>query len=138
MPLPRPVNQNTPEKITNALQLQSLSDREIHARFGLSSNLAVQVCRSIPPYTGGVGAGDPEACQPTAAQPDRSEASRTLRLCLKRLSGGVLTAPLRVHFGLRKNPLGGSVKQKLGKQMLKLASGAAVETFGPCPSKTLS
>jgi len=31
-----------------------------------------------------------------------------------------------------------SVKQKLGKQMLKLASGAAVETFGPCPSKTLS
>ncbi|MGY2717066.1 hypothetical protein ACVW01_001444, partial [Thermostichus sp. MS-CIW-19] len=38
MPLPRPVNQNTPEKITNALQLQSLSDREIHARFGLSSN----------------------------------------------------------------------------------------------------
>ncbi|MGY2754280.1 hypothetical protein ACVW0Q_002673 [Thermostichus sp. MS-CIW-21] len=57
MPLPRPANQNTPEKITNALQLQSLSDREIHARFGLSSNLAVQVCRSIPPYTGGVEGG---------------------------------------------------------------------------------
>jgi len=34
-----------------------------------------------------------------------------LRLCLKGLSRGVLTAPSRVHFGLRKNPLGGSVNQ---------------------------
>ncbi len=34
------VNQNTPEKVTNAVKLQSLCYREIRARFGLSSNLA--------------------------------------------------------------------------------------------------
>ena len=41
------VNQNTPEKIANAVKLQSLCYREIRARFGLSSNLAVQVCRRM-------------------------------------------------------------------------------------------
>ncbi len=41
------VNQNKPGKITNALKLQSLSDREIHARFGLSSTLTQQVCRRL-------------------------------------------------------------------------------------------
>ncbi|MGY4592136.1 putative transposase [Thermostichus sp. MS-CIW-40] len=47
------VNQNTPEKVANAVKLQSLCYREIRARFGLSSNLArttsrlrdQQVCR---------------------------------------------------------------------------------------------
>jgi putative transposase len=41
------VNQNTPEKVTNAVKLQSLCYREIRARFGLSSNLAQQVCRRV-------------------------------------------------------------------------------------------
>ena len=41
------VNQNTPEKIANAVKLQFLCYREIRARFGLSSNLAVQVCRRV-------------------------------------------------------------------------------------------
>ena len=41
------VNQNTPEKVTNAVKLQSLCYREIRARFGLSSNLAQQVCRRL-------------------------------------------------------------------------------------------
>ncbi len=41
------VNQNTPEKIVNAVKLQSLCYREIRARFGLSSNLAQQVCRRV-------------------------------------------------------------------------------------------
>ena len=41
------VNQNTPEKVTNAVKLQSLCYREIRARFGLSSNLAQQVCRQL-------------------------------------------------------------------------------------------
>ncbi|MGY4522056.1 RNA-guided endonuclease InsQ/TnpB family protein [Thermostichus sp. MS-CIW-30] len=49
------VNQNTPEKVANAVKLQSLCYREIHARFGLSSNLArttsrlrdQQVCRRL-------------------------------------------------------------------------------------------
>ncbi len=41
------VNQNTPEKIVNAIKLQSLCYREIRARFGLSSNLTVQVCRRV-------------------------------------------------------------------------------------------
>ena len=35
---PHWVNQNTPEKIVNAIKLQSLCYREIRARFGLSSN----------------------------------------------------------------------------------------------------
>ncbi|MFS8888495.1 transposase, partial [Synechococcus sp. R55.1] len=34
------VNQNTPEKVVNAVKLQSLCYRQIRARFGLSSNLA--------------------------------------------------------------------------------------------------
>ncbi|XFA72310.1 transposase [Thermosynechococcaceae cyanobacterium Okahandja] len=41
------VNQNTPQKIVNAVKLQSLCYREIRARFGLSSNLAQQVCRRV-------------------------------------------------------------------------------------------
>ncbi|MFS8909841.1 transposase, partial [Synechococcus sp. H60.3] len=41
------VNQNTPEKIVNAVKLQSLCYREIRTRFGLSSNLAQQVCRRL-------------------------------------------------------------------------------------------
>jgi transposase len=41
------VNQNTPEKILNALKLQSLGYRDIRARFGLSNNLAQQVCRWV-------------------------------------------------------------------------------------------
>jgi IS605 OrfB family transposase len=41
------VNQNTPEKVTSAVKLQFLCYREIRSRFGLSSNLAVQVCRRV-------------------------------------------------------------------------------------------
>jgi IS605 OrfB family transposase len=41
------VNQNTPEKAVSAVKLQFLCYREIRARFGLSSNLAVQVCRRV-------------------------------------------------------------------------------------------
>ena len=41
------VNQNPPEKLVNAVKLQSLCYYEIRARFGLSSNLAQQVCRRV-------------------------------------------------------------------------------------------
>jgi putative transposase len=41
------VTQNTPEKVANAVKLQSLCYREIRARFALSSNLAQQVCRRL-------------------------------------------------------------------------------------------
>lgn len=41
------VNQNTPEKIVNAVKLQSLCYYEVRAKFGLSSNLAQQVCRKV-------------------------------------------------------------------------------------------
>jgi len=41
------VNQNTPDKIVNAVKLQSLCYYEIRAHFGLSSNLAQQVCRRV-------------------------------------------------------------------------------------------
>lgn len=41
------VNQNTPEKIVNAVKLQSLCYYDIRAYFGLSSNLAQQVCRRV-------------------------------------------------------------------------------------------
>ncbi|MFN3679362.1 RNA-guided endonuclease TnpB family protein [Thermosynechococcus sp.] len=39
------VNQKTPDKIVNGVKLQSLCYYEIRACFGLSSNLAQQVCR---------------------------------------------------------------------------------------------
>ncbi|MFS8856386.1 transposase, partial [Synechococcus sp. H55.2] len=41
------VNQNTPEKVVNPVKLQSLCYRAIRTRFGLSSNLAQQVCRRL-------------------------------------------------------------------------------------------
>ena len=41
------VNQNTPEKVVNAVKLQSLCYYQIRARFGLSSHLAQQVCRRV-------------------------------------------------------------------------------------------
>ncbi|WP_448514881.1 RNA-guided endonuclease InsQ/TnpB family protein [Parathermosynechococcus lividus] len=41
------MNQNTPEKIVNTAKLQSLCYYEIRTRFGLSSNLAQQVCRRV-------------------------------------------------------------------------------------------
>ena len=41
------LNQNTPEKLVNAVKLQSLCYYEIRTRFALSSNLAQQVCRRL-------------------------------------------------------------------------------------------
>ncbi|MFS8804743.1 transposase, partial [Synechococcus sp. R55.6] len=49
------VNQNKPEKVANAVKLQSLGYHQIRARFGLSSNLArttsrlrdQQICRRV-------------------------------------------------------------------------------------------
>jgi hypothetical protein len=41
------VNQNTPQSVANAVKLQSLCYYEIRTRFGLSSNLAQQVCRRV-------------------------------------------------------------------------------------------
>jgi putative transposase len=41
------VNAHTPAKIANALKLQSLCYYKVRARFGLSSNLAQQVCRRV-------------------------------------------------------------------------------------------
>lgn len=41
------VNQNTPQKIVNAVKLQNQVYYEIRARFGLGANLAQQVCRRV-------------------------------------------------------------------------------------------
>ena len=41
------VNAHTPAKVVNALKLQSLCYYEVRLRFGLSSNLAQQVCRRV-------------------------------------------------------------------------------------------
>ncbi|MBL1176849.1 RNA-guided endonuclease InsQ/TnpB family protein [Pantanalinema sp. GBBB05] len=41
------VNRNTPQRIVNALKLQSLCYYDIRSWFGLSSNLAQQVCRRV-------------------------------------------------------------------------------------------
>jgi len=41
------VNQNTPQNVANAVKLQSLCYYETRTRFGLSSNLAQQVCRRV-------------------------------------------------------------------------------------------
>ncbi len=41
------MNQNTPQKIVNAVKLQSHCYYEVRTRFRLSSNLAQQVCRRV-------------------------------------------------------------------------------------------
>ena len=79
------VNQNTPEKVVNAIKLQSLCYREIRARFGLSSNkdsvplarLAQQVGRRLA------------AARKSAQQKNRP---------VKVFKGGFVTYDARIFF----------------------------------------
>ncbi|WP_414370581.1 RNA-guided endonuclease InsQ/TnpB family protein [Synechococcus sp. H60.4] len=79
------VNQNTPEKVVNAIKLQSLCYREIRARFGLSSNkdsvplarVAQQVGRRL-----------------TAARKSAQQKNRPVKV----FKGGFVTYDARIFF----------------------------------------
>ena len=95
------VNENTPEKIVNAIKLQSLCYREIRTRFGLSSNLAQQVCRRV--------AGS----RKVAKQKNRP---------VKAFKGGFVTFDARI-FSFREKDWTVSLTTVEGRERFELAIG---------------
>ncbi|MGY4631154.1 RNA-guided endonuclease InsQ/TnpB family protein [Thermostichus sp. OS-CIW-29] len=95
------VNQNTPEKVTNAVKLQSLCYREIRARFGLSSNLAQQVCRRLA------------GARKVAQQKNRP---------VKAFKGGFATYDARI-FSFREKDWSVSLTTVEGRERFELAIG---------------
>ncbi len=95
------VNQNTPEKVVNAVKLQSLCYYEIRARFGLSSNLAQQVCRRL--------AGSRKVAQ----QRNRP---------VKAFKGGFVTYDARI-FSFREKDWTVSLTTVEGRERFELAIG---------------
>jgi len=95
------VNQNTPEKVANAVKLQSLCYREIRARFGLSSNLAQQVCRRLA------------GARKVAQQKTRP---------VKAFKGGFATYDARI-FSFRKKDWTVSLTTVEGRERFELALG---------------
>ena len=93
------VNQNTPEKIVNAVKLQSLCYYEIRTRFGLSSNLAQQVCRRV--------AGSRKVAQNRP---------------VKEFKGGFVTYDARI-FSFREKDWTVSVTTVDGRERFELAIG---------------
>ncbi|MFS8911982.1 transposase, partial [Synechococcus sp. H60.3] len=96
------VNQSTPEKIVNAVKLQSLCYREIRTRFGLSSNLAQQVCRRRL-----------AAARKIAQQKNRS---------VKAFKGGFVTYDARI-FSFREKDWTVSLTTVEGRERFELAMG---------------
>ncbi|MGY2794816.1 putative transposase [Thermostichus sp. MS-CIW-36] len=95
------VNQNTPEKVANAVKLQSLCYREIRARFGLSSNLAQQVCRRLA------------GARKVARQKNRP---------VKAFKGGFATYDARI-FSFREKDWSVSLTTVEGRERFELAIG---------------
>jgi putative transposase len=95
------VNQNTPEKVANAVKLQSLCYREIRARFGLSSNLAQQVCRRLA------------GARKVAQQKNRP---------VKAFKGGFATYDARI-FSFREKDWSVSLTTVEGRERFELAIG---------------
>ncbi|MGY4614292.1 putative transposase [Thermostichus sp. OS-CIW-38] len=95
------VNQNTPEKVANAVKLQSLCYREIRARFGLSSNLAQQVCRRLA------------GARKVAQQKNRP---------VKAFKGGFATYDARI-FSFREKDWTVSLTMVEGRERFELAIG---------------
>jgi putative transposase len=95
------VNQNTPEKIVNAVKLQSLCYYEIRARFGLSSNLAQQVCRRLA------------GARRVARQKNRP---------VKAFKGGFATYDARI-FSFREKDWSVSLTTVEGRERFELAIG---------------
>jgi len=95
------VNQNTPEKVANAVKLQSLCYREIRARFGLSSNLAQQICRRVA------------SARKVAQQKNRP---------VKAFKGGFATYDARI-FSFREKDWTVSLTTVEGRERFELAIG---------------
>ncbi|MGY2836965.1 RNA-guided endonuclease InsQ/TnpB family protein [Thermostichus sp. MS-CIW-41] len=95
------VNQNTPEKVANAVKLQSLCYREIRAQFGLSSNLAQQICRRVA------------SARKVAQQKNRP---------VKAFKGGFATYDARI-FSFREKDWTVSLTTVEGRERFELAIG---------------
>jgi putative transposase len=95
------VNQNTPEKVVNPLKLQSLCYYEIRARFGLSSNLAQQICRRVA------------SARKVAQQKNRP---------VKAFKGGFATYDARI-FSFREKDWTVSLTTVEGRERFELAIG---------------
>ncbi|MFS8963628.1 transposase [Synechococcus sp. H55.5] len=95
------VNQNTPEKVVNPVKLQSLCYRAIRTRFGLSSNLAQQVCRRLA------------AARKVAQQKNRP---------VKAFKGGFVTYDARI-FSFREKDWTVSLTTVEGRERFELAMG---------------
>ncbi|MFS8856377.1 transposase, partial [Synechococcus sp. H55.2] len=96
------VNQNTPEKVVNAVKLQSLCYRAIRTRFGLSSNLAQQVCRRLA------------AARKAAQQKNRP---------VKAFKGGFVTYDARI-FSFREKDWTVSLTTVEGRERFELDVGS--------------
>ncbi|MGY2795357.1 putative transposase [Thermostichus sp. MS-CIW-36] len=95
------VNQNTPKKVVNPLKLQSLCYYEIRARFGLSSNLAQQICRRVA------------SARKVAQQKNRP---------VKAFKGGFATYDARI-FSFREKDWTVSLTTVEGRERFELAIG---------------
>ncbi|MFS8861594.1 RNA-guided endonuclease InsQ/TnpB family protein [Synechococcus sp. H55.6] len=96
------VNQNTPEKVVNPVKLQSLCYRAIRTRFGLSSNLAQQVCRRLA------------AARKVAQQKNRP---------VKAFKGGFVTYDARI-FSFREKDWTVSLTTVEGRERFELDVGS--------------
>ncbi|MGY4591147.1 putative transposase [Thermostichus sp. MS-CIW-40] len=103
------VNQNTPEKVANAVKLQSLCYREIRARFDLSSNLAQQVCRRLA------------GARKVAQQKNRPVKALSLRDANAN-KGGFATYDARI-FSFREKDWSVSLTTVEGRERFELAIG---------------
>jgi IS605 OrfB family transposase len=103
------VNQNTPEKVANAVKLQSLCYREIRARFGLSSNLARTTSRLR----------DQQVCRRLAGA---RKVTRQKNRPVKAFKGGFATYDARI-FSLREKDWTVSLTTVEGRERFELAIG---------------
>jgi putative transposase len=103
------VNQNTPEKVVNPLKLQSLCYYEIRARFGLSSNLAQQICRRVA------------SARKVAQQKNRPVKALSLRDANAN-KGGFATYDARI-FSFREKDWTVSLTTVEGRERFELAIG---------------
>ncbi|MGY2837054.1 RNA-guided endonuclease InsQ/TnpB family protein [Thermostichus sp. MS-CIW-41] len=103
------VNRNTPEKVANAVKLQSLCYREIRARFDLSSNLARTTSRLR----------DQQVCRRLAGA--RKVAQQKNRP-VKAFKGGFATYDARI-FSFREKDWSVSLTTVEGRERFELAIG---------------
>ncbi|MGY4562464.1 RNA-guided endonuclease InsQ/TnpB family protein [Thermostichus sp. MS-CIW-32] len=103
------VNQNTPEKVANAVKLQSLCYREIRARFGLSSNLARTTSRLR----------DQQVCRRLAGA---RKVARQKNRPVKAFKGGFATYDARI-FSFREKDWSVSLTTVEGRERFELAIG---------------